>query len=187
MMCFVIFRTFNMSSLSRFGLLLSRSIHTSRALRITATGQRCAYWNKDWMPGPYPRTVAERAAAAKKYGLRPEDYEPYPDEDGYGDYPKLPAIGDDSKDYYNNYDMPIYKRNFGEPMHKDFDLYTEDKFNPTMALPMSLEKMAGIFLLFMATLVTIYRLSDNFMVYQPCMPKQMVKQGNTHYTFETVE
>lgn len=35
---------------------------------------------KDMLPGPYPRTPEERAAAAKKYNMRVEDYEPYPDE-----------------------------------------------------------------------------------------------------------
>lgn len=39
--------------------------------------------SKDLMPGPYPRTPEERAAAAKKYNMRVEDYEPYPD-DGFG-------------------------------------------------------------------------------------------------------
>lgn len=34
-------------------------------------------------PGPYPKTPEERAAAAKKYNMRVEDYEPYPD-DGMG-------------------------------------------------------------------------------------------------------
>ena len=75
-------------------------------------------WNKDWMPGAYPKNPQERALAAKKYGMRPEDYEPYPAEEGYGDYPKLPAIGAESKDYYNNYDMAMYKRNYGEPVSK---------------------------------------------------------------------
>lgn len=37
-------------------------------------------WNKDWKPGPYPETEEERKAAAKKYGLLPEDYKPYPDD-----------------------------------------------------------------------------------------------------------
>jgi NADH dehydrogenase (ubiquinone) 1 beta subcomplex subunit 8 len=40
-------------------------------------------WNKDFKPGPYPKTQAEREAAAKKYGLHPSEYEPYPD-DGTG-------------------------------------------------------------------------------------------------------
>lgn len=35
------------------------------------------------LPGPYPKTPEERAAAAKKYNMRVEDYEPYPD-DGMG-------------------------------------------------------------------------------------------------------
>ncbi|MGH0125298.1 UNVERIFIED_CONTAM: hypothetical protein FKN15_022179 [Acipenser sinensis] len=36
--------------------------------------------SKDMLPGPYPKTPEERAAAAKKYNMRVEDYEPYPDE-----------------------------------------------------------------------------------------------------------
>lgn len=30
------------------------------------------------MPAPYPETEEERRAAAKKYGLLPEEYKPYP-------------------------------------------------------------------------------------------------------------
>ena len=51
-------------------------------------------WNYDWKAGKKPKTPAEREAAAKKYGLRPEDYEVY-GEDEYepaGDYPKLPLL-----------------------------------------------------------------------------------------------
>lgn len=36
-----------------------------------------AAWNRDWKPGAYPETPEEREAAAKKYGMRVEDYEPY--------------------------------------------------------------------------------------------------------------
>lgn len=35
--------------------------------------------SKDTILGPYPKTPEERAAAAKKYNMRVEDYEPYPD------------------------------------------------------------------------------------------------------------
>lgn len=35
--------------------------------------------SKDMLPGPYPKTPEERAAAAKKYNMTIEDYEPYPD------------------------------------------------------------------------------------------------------------
>ena len=67
------------------------------------------------MPGPYPKTPEERAAAAKKYGMRVQDYEPYPDNGwGWGDYPKLPPVGDFSKSNYENWDFPEAKRNYGE-------------------------------------------------------------------------
>lgn len=76
-------------------------------------------WNKDWKPGPYPKTDAERIAAAKKYGLLPQDYEPYPDDGmGYGDYPKLPIVSTDQKDPFYNWDYPDMKRNFAEPVNQ---------------------------------------------------------------------
>jgi len=69
------------------------------------------------MPGPYPKTPEERAAAAKKYNLRVEDYEPYPDDgEGYGDYPMLPRVSGEGRDPYESYDMPELKRNFNEPV-----------------------------------------------------------------------
>lgn len=37
-------------------------------------------WNKDFKPGPFPQTEEERRAAAKKYGLLPEEYKPYPED-----------------------------------------------------------------------------------------------------------
>lgn len=75
-------------------------------------------WNKDYKQGPYPQTEEERVAAAKKYNLQPEEYKPYPDDGvGYGDYPHLPDIPDETKDPYYPYDMPEMKRNFGEPVN----------------------------------------------------------------------
>ena len=74
-------------------------------------------WNHDWQPSQYPTTPAERAAAAKKYGLREEDYEPYPEDGfGHGDYPMLPRTPANSRDPYENWDMPEYRRNYGEPV-----------------------------------------------------------------------
>lgn len=69
-------------------------------------------------------TPEEREAAARKYGLRPEDYEVYADDGmGYGDYPKLPIVSGDSKDPYENWDFPELKRNYGEPVSL-FSFYT---------------------------------------------------------------
>lgn len=45
---------------------------------VTASGP-----SKDMLPGPYPRTPEEMAAAAKKYNMMLEDYKPHPD-DGMG-------------------------------------------------------------------------------------------------------
>lgn len=73
-------------------------------------------WNYQYKPGPYPKTPEERAAAAKRYGLTIEEYQPYPEEQGYGDYPKLPDIGADSRDPHYPYDNPELKRNFNEPV-----------------------------------------------------------------------
>lgn len=75
-------------------------------------------WNKDWKPGPYPKTEEERRAAAKKYNLIPEDYEPYDDKDGlgYGDYPKLPLKSAEGKDPYHHWDITHLKKNYGEPV-----------------------------------------------------------------------
>ncbi len=76
-----------------------------------------AAWNKDWKPGSFPVTAKERASAAKKYGMRPEDYEPYPDDGmGHGDYPMLPLVSEEAKDPYEVYDLPESRRNYGEPV-----------------------------------------------------------------------
>jgi len=76
-------------------------------------------WNRDWMPGPYPKTPEERAAAAKKYNLRVEDYEPYPDDGtGFGDYPKLPLVSATARNPYEVYDIPEFKRNYNEPVRR---------------------------------------------------------------------
>lgn len=68
------------------------------------------------MPGPRPKNEKERLKAAKKYGLHPDEYKPYPD-DGmhpFGDYPELPMIGVGLRDPNYPYDYPDERRNFGE-------------------------------------------------------------------------
>uniref|UniRef100_A0A8C5YJL5 NADH dehydrogenase [ubiquinone] 1 beta subcomplex subunit 8, mitochondrial n=1 Tax=Microcebus murinus TaxID=30608 RepID=A0A8C5YJL5_MICMU len=68
---------------------------------------------KDMLPGPYPRTPEERAAAAKKYNMRVEDYEPYPDDGmGYGDYPKLPDRSQHERDPWYDWDHSDLRLNW---------------------------------------------------------------------------
>lgn len=73
-------------------------------------------WNRDWKPGPYPKTEEERRAAAKKYHMLYEDYEPYPEEEGYGDYPMFPKIHMENLSDHKVYDFPVLKRNYGDPV-----------------------------------------------------------------------
>lgn len=88
------------------------------------------HWNKDFKPAPFPLTQKERDAAAKKYGVPKEQYQPYPDDGlGFGDYPKLPDVSIELRDPYYPYDYPEHKRNFNEPIHAELDLYSEDRYN----------------------------------------------------------
>lgn len=101
-------------------------------------------WNKDFKPGPFPQTEEERRAAAKKYGLLPEDYKTYREDgkysianvlfqmnillksvwfflfffflDTYGDYPRLEEKPFEQKDINYPYDHPEFRRNFQEPV-----------------------------------------------------------------------
>jgi len=69
---------------------------------------------RDWKPGPKPTTKEEIEAVAKKYNLIPEDYEPYPEDYGLGDYPNIKPIHWAAKDPYDDYDHPYWRRNYGE-------------------------------------------------------------------------
>lgn len=72
-------------------------------------------WNKDYKPGPYPKTDRERELAAQKYGLTVEEYTPVKDNGcGAGDYPDFPLVSADAKDPYYPWDFPELKRNFNE-------------------------------------------------------------------------
>jgi NADH dehydrogenase (ubiquinone) 1 beta subcomplex subunit 8 len=111
----------NMSTRKEFVLI--SNLDTIGGLRTMLYTFKKLYfldWNTDWMPGPYPNTPEEKTAAAKRYGMRPEDYEPYPDDGlGYGDYPMFPAKGVTERDPYEVYDVPTMRRNYGEPVSID--------------------------------------------------------------------
>lgn len=88
------------------------------------------HWNKDFKPAPYPITQKQREAAAAKYGIPIEEYEPYPDDGlGYGDYPKLSDKSIELRDPYYPYDFPEHKRNFNEPINANIDEISEDRVN----------------------------------------------------------
>lgn len=74
------------------------------------------WWVKDHKPAKFPRTSEERAAAAAKFGLRPEDYKPYPLDESSGSYPDLGVITYDHKDPFENWTHDRFRRNFAEPV-----------------------------------------------------------------------
>ncbi|XP_032516667.1 NADH dehydrogenase [ubiquinone] 1 beta subcomplex subunit 8, mitochondrial [Danaus plexippus] len=140
------------------------------------------HWNYQYKPGPYPKTMAERQAAAKKYGLSIEEYQPYPEEMGYGDYPKLPDIGTDSKDPHYPYDLPDLKRNFNEPFHVASEIIGEDRFNISVKHRIPMWQQWTWFLGAMFGSYMLYMYLDNYKIGRPVVAKQYPQEG-PHYMF----
>nr|XP_030721213.1 NADH dehydrogenase [ubiquinone] 1 beta subcomplex subunit 8, mitochondrial isoform X1 [Globicephala melas] len=101
---------------ARAGVLGVRWLQRASRNIVPMGARTASHITKDMLPGPYPRTPEERAAAAKKYNMRVEDYEPYPDDGmGYGDYPKLPDRSQQERDPWYDWDHPELRLNWGEP------------------------------------------------------------------------
>ncbi|CRK92829.1 CLUMA_CG006223, isoform A [Clunio marinus] len=170
-----------MAALVKFSRVASKLTNKSCLVPAVSYG---SHWNKDNKPGPYPQTQKEREAAAKKYGIPVEEYEPYPDDGmGFGDYPKLPNESVDTRSAHYPYDFPEFKRNFGEPLHVDHDLYSEDRystartrFTPTTMMLTTLSVVGAIALAY-------WWLNDK-KAFRPVLPKQYPGDGKVHYTFE---
>ncbi|XP_053496425.1 NADH dehydrogenase [ubiquinone] 1 beta subcomplex subunit 8, mitochondrial [Ictalurus furcatus] len=127
---------------------------------------------QDVLPGPYPRTAEERAAAAKKYNLRLEDYQPHPDDGhGYGDYPVLPDRSQHERDPWYQWDHPDLRRNWGEPIHYDFDMYIRNRVD-TSPSPVDWSTMCKRFFGFFTFMMVMFGLGEVFPAYQPVAPKQ---------------
>ncbi|XP_074662098.1 NADH dehydrogenase [ubiquinone] 1 beta subcomplex subunit 8, mitochondrial-like [Tubulanus polymorphus] len=173
--------------------LLARNGYLATPLR------QASYWNQDWRATPgEPKTPEEKSAAAKKYGMLPEDYEPYPDDGtGFGDYPKLPYVGGDIRSPNDDWDMPEMKRNFMEPLNLHQDIIGEDRWNPNhdQMYKYSLNVMMSFFVILIATSAGLYYLGDLYPTYFPGMPKQYPYEyewnpkakPTTHYTFEPLD
>jgi NADH dehydrogenase (ubiquinone) 1 beta subcomplex subunit 8 len=160
-------------------------------------------WNPDWRASPQmPRTMEERIATAKKYNLHPADYKVYNNPDavvtGHGDYPDLPAISYAERNPYEAWDMPELRRNFGEPLHIDFDMYTGDRCDTRRSRKSTLYMLgvlSGTFVFFF----TMHYIFRNIWTFNPMLPKQYpyndlwVEKGGDpammpirkNYTFET--
>merc|ERR1712107_691003 len=150
-------------------------------------------WNYLWKPGPFPETEDERMACAKKYGLIYEDYKPYPKGSDVmaGDYPDLPLVPEGRKDPYYNWDYPEYRRDYGEPLHENFDMYRETKYTPELNPRDSRLTMFGCFLGMLGLFFGgVWLTTDNPWIphmKHPVIAMQLPKEGVTHYTFEPAE
>jgi len=145
------------------------------------------YWNRDWMPAlTLPKTEEEKRAAAKKYGLIPADYDTYKDDGtGYGDYPKLPMVSADSRDPHALYDMPEFKRNYGEPLHVDADMIGEDRWDINRRFRWSVPNMLLTYIGVMAGFGALFMLGEEIkLIPVRMMPPHKLYEGKKHYSFE---
>ncbi|KAE9543180.1 hypothetical protein AGLY_003091 [Aphis glycines] len=158
-----------------------------RTKAIYSVSSRSVVSHEPWKPGPYPKTEEERLAAAKKYGLLPEEYAPYPDDGlGFGDYPKLPDIGQDSKSEYYPWDCPEHNRNFGEIMHVHADMWGSDKGDPNYRQKARYPDWQRVLSFFVAVFgISGLMITGDYWCkrYRPFMPKQWPQDNVKYYTY----
>ena len=140
--------------------------------------------------------ILERIAAAKKYGLIPEDYKPYPRDGSYnahlghqglGDYPMLEPTSGDSRSGHVNWDDPEHKRNFGEPLHYNFYYQTETRHDPVTRHRWTTWQSVGLFFVAIAFFGWPYVALRNYPLHPPITKDQIPYKGKTYYTFEPAE
>lgn len=141
-------------------------------------------WHKDFMADPKtPVTKEEREKAAHKYNLHPSEYEPYKDDGfGWGDYPKLPDVPQETRSQYYPWDMPEHKKNFGEPLHINYPLWSEDRYGiaskPRFSEPLMYSALAACLTLSFL----LYFWFDGKKFVHPISEKQY--PNTTRYSFE---
>jgi len=163
---------------------LSNQLYVSRKHISSTPAVLKNYWNKDWKPGPIPRTPEERAAAAKKYGIRPEDYKVLAEDadDHYGrvvahhlgDYPNLPIVAHSIRDPWEDYDHPQDRRNYGDLIHHESEIPGNDWIDPNKPGPGNLPMRDVVFRFFTTFfgLWFLWYLMEPYPITPPMMPKQ---------------
>ena len=176
-------------SLALRGLLLRKSWGIA-AGRMTLASDAPKPWNYIWQPGPYPVTKEAREAAARKYGMIPEDYEPFPDDgiNSLGDYPKLKPSSADSRSGQIDWDFPDLKRNFNEPMDKDFDMYMEVGYDNTTRKRYTDVQFTMITLACAVSFFLPWFILSKVTTYPPVAEKQLCDDAAIkHYSFNIKE
>ncbi|XP_067637902.1 NADH dehydrogenase [ubiquinone] 1 beta subcomplex subunit 8, mitochondrial [Eurosta solidaginis] len=168
------------------GLKAIQRLQVANSSLLQQAARNMAAWNKDYKPGPFPKSKKECIEAAKKYHLLPEEYKPYADDGlGYGDYPRLDiGLGIEAKDPYYPYDFPEHKRNLHEPLHADIDLYGEDRYSQPEKPRFTNAQYWLSFLGVMTGCFLLYFWLEDYKMYRPVAVKQYPGDGRKHYTFE---
>ncbi|XP_055543462.1 NADH dehydrogenase [ubiquinone] 1 beta subcomplex subunit 8, mitochondrial [Wyeomyia smithii] len=158
---------------------------SSKNSALLALGVRQAHgWNKDFKPAKFPETDKEREAAARKYGLHPSEYQPYPNDGaGFGDYPKLPDTPVEARNPYYPYDFPELKRNLHDTLHVATPIWSEDRYGSAEPLRFSMKAYWLSFLGVMAGCFIVYFWLEDYKMFRPVLQKQYPRDG-PHYTFE---
>lgn len=78
--------------------------------------------------------------------------------------------------------MPEHKRNFGEPVHIDYQLWSEDRYGTAAPLRYSGPYLAAMFFGGMAFWSLLYYWGYDKKMFRPVMEKQYPKKPQ--YTFE---
>ncbi|VDD75838.1 unnamed protein product [Mesocestoides corti] len=171
--------------------LISRTGNFLRAVLPLTSQKNFACWHIDWKPKPFPTTPAQREAAAKRYGLLPEDYKPY-DDDGTapGDYPNLEHFNELHRDPYEHYDYGYVKRNYNEPIPWKWEFYSSTGHDDYQQWLRYNEPAWLTFLKFLAPVLImgpILYISEQYKLFPPMLPKQYPFNGRDNYTFEPAE
>ncbi|CAG0881711.1 unnamed protein product [Cyprideis torosa] len=183
-----------MGSLVRSSAVLRRGLPSPWAIEGLYSGSKrnkseVKTWYHHYKPGPYPRTEAERRAAAKKYNMLYEDYQPYPEEKAFGDYPWIPMIHHDMRNPYEDFDFPHLRRNYGEVIHPKAWRLTGK--TPNLELPPGYPPMRTMVirhLLLVATFVLVYfGFGERYHIYTRTMPVYNVGDGRIPYSFDPAE
>ncbi|XP_061428837.1 NADH dehydrogenase [ubiquinone] 1 beta subcomplex subunit 8, mitochondrial [Lethenteron reissneri] len=160
------------TSLSRCALRARLVSPRAGSLQRGVAAASASTSSKSQLPGPYPRTPEEVAAAARKYNMHPSDYKPYPDDGmGYGDYPQLPEKSQHEKDPSYHWDSADLRRNWGEPMHFEFDMYTRNRVDTTPLL-VPWHTMCKQLFGFIGGMMLFFWLGNQFPLFRPVLPKQ---------------
>lgn len=144
------------------------------------------FMDEDWMPGPYPKTKAEKLAAAKKYNLLPEEYEPYDPvkwEFSWGDYPHLPNLCYHDKNPYNAWDHLMHRRNWNDVLHVNEVLY--DALRPALH-PYEELPVRKLFEFFFWSFIIILGINELFWKFERITvfkPRHMPLVGEVHYHY----